>query len=440
MYKKIKWLFLFVLVFFNVFLTVNATEMTYSFPFDETRDISKPFLSQEPKKWLILDADLNTDVDDVCAVRMATTLDDLGVIDLKAICYCVDNSDLEALRGLLVHDGKEDVLIGQGTEDRIEESPYWHILRKYSDKGGLRDTSVRQYRKILEEATTPVDIVTIGYLTNLEALLKSEPDDISDKTGKQLVLEKVGQLYIAGGEYPNGWSNNLAFSNVDRLATKYVIENWGLPIIFSPGNHSGRLVCGKYLQELDVNRLDPVSKSLSAFGTEVGRTAWDPFLVWVAGYGCRDLNQISFTQCSIDIDIESGNNVYTKDNNGLIYAIDLTNPDLNYYNQVLDNHLIYGLTKKYGIENPNKHPIGIENVKSIEIVEEENKELIEKEDKDEDKYKGKDKLSNDCNCNFSQRCDIYKIRQNLQKSYFVDKTINCKIHKYIFCKKYKLLY
>ncbi|MBQ8234471.1 MAG: nucleoside hydrolase, partial [Bacilli bacterium] len=332
----------------------------YNFPFDSRRDITKPFLNQEKGKWLILDTDMNTDVDDVCALRMATTLDDLGVIDLKAVCYCENYSDLEAVRGLLHYDNKDDVIIGQGTEDNVSVSPYWNVLRQYSDNGGERDNAVRQYRKILESATTPVDIVTIGYLTNLEELLKSEPDDISDKTGKQLVLEKVGQLYIAGGEYPTGWSNNLAYSKDAREATKYVIENWGLPIILSPGNHSGKLVCGKYLQELDINRLDPVSKSLSAFGTEIGRTAWDPFLVWVAGYGCRELNQVRLEQCSFDINIESGTNTFVPDSNGKVYAIHLINTDLNYYNQVMDNHLIYGLTKKYGIENPNKHPIGLE--------------------------------------------------------------------------------
>lgn len=423
MFKKLKWIFICAIFLFSSTLTVYAKENTYSFPFNETRDISKPFLNQEPKKWLILDADLNTDVDDVCAVRMGTTLDDLGVIDLKAVCYCVDNSDLDALRGILLHDGKEDVLIGQGTEDRVEESPYWHELRPYSDNGGLRDSSVRQYRRILEKATSPVDIVTIGYLTNLEALLKSGPDDISDKTGKQLVLEKVGQLYIAGGEYPTGWSNNLAFSNADRKATKFVIDNWGLPIIFSPGNHSGRLICGKYLQELDVNRLDPVSKSLSAFGTEVGRTAWDPFLVWVAGYGCRDLNQISFTQCTIDIDVETGNNTYIKDNNGFAYAIDLTNSDLNYYNQVLDNHLIYKLTKKYGIENPNKHPIGIGYVEQVEIVENDENEKTSGSD-NRHKYSAK----NACSRWISQRSEVYDRRRNFRESSFDDRRVWCKVY------------
>ena len=47
------------------------------------------------------------------------------------------------------------------------------------------------------------------------------------------------------------------------------------------------------------------------------------------------------------------------DPNGKDYLVTLSNSDLNYYNQTMDNHLIYMLTKKYGIQNPNKEPIGI---------------------------------------------------------------------------------
>lgn len=335
---------------------VNAS--TYKFPFDETRDLGRPFLNTESGKYLILDVDMNTDVDDVCAVRMATALDDLGVIDLKAVCYCVNNSSMGALRGLLHHDGKDDVLMGQGTENRNDGSPYWGELGKHNDFGGDQAGAVRQYRKVLANADKAVDIVTTGHLTNLEALLKSEPDDVSPLTGKELVMQKVGQLYIAGGDYPEGWSNNLALTTADTIATKYVTQNWGLPIIFSPGNHSGKLTCGKYLQDLDVNKYDPVTCSLYAFGTSTGRAAWDPFLVWVAGYACGEVNQVSLTRCKFGI-TDGGVNWFVEDPNGMAYVLDLIGTDLNYYNQVMDNHLIHMFTKKYGIENPNKHPIGI---------------------------------------------------------------------------------
>ena len=342
--------------------TTKTASAPYTFPFDSARDLSKPFLNNEPGKLFILDVDMNTDVDDVCAVRMATALDDLGVIDLKAVCYCTDYSSYGALRGILHHDMKDDVLMGQGTEDRHEGSPYWNELGKHNDFGGNWEGSVRQYRKVLANATSPVDIVTTGQVTNLEALLESGPDDISPLTGKELVMTKVGQLYITGGDYPDGWSNNLALTNAATIATKYVVQNWGLPIIWSPGNHSGKLTCGKYLQDLDVYRKDPVTRALDAWGVSAGRAAWDPFAVWVGGYACAETNQVSLTQCSFGIQ-DGGANWFKEDPNGDDWVLNLTNTDLNYYNQTLDNHLIHIFSKVYGVENPNKEPIGLEVIR-----------------------------------------------------------------------------
>ena len=339
----------------------NTSDISLNFPFGADRDISQPYLNRSAGKLFILDADLNTDVDDVCAVRMATALDDLGVIDLKGVMYCVDNSSQGALRGILHHDGKDDVLMGQGTEDRHESSPYWNELGKHNDFGGDWGDAVRQYRRILAEATSPVDIVTTGMLTNLEALLKSQPDDISPLTGKELVWSKVGQLYVTGGDHPTGWSNNLALTEAATIATKYVSQNWGLPIIFSPGNYAGHLICGGYLQELDVDRKDPVSRALDAWGVSKGRAAWDPFAVWVAGYGVGEVNQVELRR--VTFGIQDGGANWFVDGEGKDFIIKVTNPDDNYYNQTMDNHLIHIYTKIYGIENPNKEPIGLSVLK-----------------------------------------------------------------------------
>ena len=342
----------------NTLSCLIKEDIAYSFPFSKDVVRTEIFLNTELNKSVILDVDMNTDVDDVCAVRMATTLDDLGIIDLKAVCYCVDNSNISALRGLLHHDGKDDVLIGQGTEQRDDDSPYWDVLRQYDDNNEDLDTAVRQYRKVLSNSDRAVDIVVTGHLTNLEALLKSESDDISSLSGKELILSKVGQLYVVGGENPKGWSNNLALTTEDIIVTQYVSENWELPIVFSPSQTGGQLVCGKYLQDLDVDRLDPVTQCLYAFGTSTGRAAWDPFGVWICGYACGHVNQVNLTKVDFSIS-DTGVNKFISNDDGKDYLVTLSNNDLNYYNQIMDNHLIYMFTKNYGIENPNKEEIGI---------------------------------------------------------------------------------
>ena len=72
---------------------------------------------------MILDVDMCTDVDDVCAVRIATALDDDGTIDLKGVAYSiVGKNNLEALRGFLLYENKPDVLIGKSMANNPDES------------------------------------------------------------------------------------------------------------------------------------------------------------------------------------------------------------------------------------------------------------------------------------------------------------------------------
>ena len=310
----------------------------------ETESKTNVFLTSANNKPVILDVDMSTDVDDVCAIRMATSMDDAGVIDLKGVMFSVTGeNNVQALRGLLVHDGKQDVLIGTCSIQEPDVSPYWNTLAEYNDDGGDIDTAVRQYRKILQNSDELVDIVVTGYATNLEYLLESKADDVSPLDGKTLVKEKVGQLYVVGGSYPDGFSNNFHYSAAAREAIDFINYNWGKPIIFSPGQTGGKLVCGKALQEIDSDRKDIVTKALYDFGTENGRTAWDPFGVWLCAYGCSEINQVTLERCNLSTYPESDTSSFIPNENGNHYVVHLCNPDYNYYNVTMDEWL----TNKY---------------------------------------------------------------------------------------------
>ena len=45
-------------------------------------------------------------------------------------------------------------------------------------------------------------IVSVGFLQNIASLLASSSDNISDKSGYDLVREKVSSVYVMGGYYP----------------------------------------------------------------------------------------------------------------------------------------------------------------------------------------------------------------------------------------------
>jgi pyrimidine-specific ribonucleoside hydrolase len=92
--------------------------------------------------------------------------------------------------------------------------------------------AVTLYRKILaEQEDQSVVVVTVGYLTNLNNLLQSQPDEISSLNGKELVRKKVKKLVCMGGQYPEGREWNFY---QDALSTEFVLKNWPSPITCSP--------------------------------------------------------------------------------------------------------------------------------------------------------------------------------------------------------------
>ena len=231
------------------------------------RNPDELFLNTTPHKKMIVDVDMCTDVDDACALRVATALDDDGIIDLQGVAFSVNGpNNLDALRGFLLYEGKPDVLIGKSAvANPPEESPYWDLMAEYSDGKVNAYEAVKMYRKILVESDTPVDIVTTGYTTNIEYLLKSEPDEYSDLTGLELVKRKCGQLYVVGATYPEGRCNNIWFAPAARTAADYISKaNY---LILEANYDEEMLKMGpypQYLKERIMSRTGHMSNSATA--------------------------------------------------------------------------------------------------------------------------------------------------------------------------------
>ena len=59
------------------------------------------------------------------------------------------------------------------------------------------------YRQILNGAQDDsITVVSIGFFDNLAGLLDSKPDAYSNLTGEELIITKVKDLVIMGGDYP----------------------------------------------------------------------------------------------------------------------------------------------------------------------------------------------------------------------------------------------
>ena len=209
--------------------------------------IAFPVLGAEPVP-IILDADMESDVDDVGALALLHVLADLGEARILAVMVSAANPSSAACANRInTYYGRGDLPIGnvKGEPVTRPSRPGEAVLRdsRYARQiaeafpGALRDGNEAPdatvlYRRILaEQPDRSVVIVTIGYKTNLRNLLASEPDQHSDLGGVDLVRRKVARWVCMGGDFSKRQTEaNLVW---DAPASTYALDHWPTPIVFS---------------------------------------------------------------------------------------------------------------------------------------------------------------------------------------------------------------
>jgi inosine-uridine nucleoside N-ribohydrolase len=201
---------------------------------------------------LIIETDLGNDIDDALAMVLANNLSHEGYCDIIAVSINKDNSYAPIFADIIntfyehpnisigvVKDGftKGDGDFIKQVSIKKEQGSYLYH-RKQNQENYL--DSVLLLRQVLSEAEdNSVVIVSIGLLTNLFKLLKSGPDKFSDKTGRQLIIEKVKFVSMMAGDFrPIVLQNpqkEYAEWNIikDVNSAKYVLENWPGKIVFN---------------------------------------------------------------------------------------------------------------------------------------------------------------------------------------------------------------
>ena len=196
---------------------------------------------------LIIDTDMSTDCDDVGAVCIANELMTKGEADLIAV---VHNTGLDtgvgAVSAINQYYGRPDIPIGayKGEFDSTVRGSYVDdLVKRFPSKvtnASMVPDALQVYRAALAGSpNSSVWISSIGFTTNLEALLKSGPDEASSLTGVQLVAAKVKALAWMGGRYPASSpgtpspEHNFGYHGIGN-STKYTFDNWpgSVPIVF----------------------------------------------------------------------------------------------------------------------------------------------------------------------------------------------------------------
>jgi inosine-uridine nucleoside N-ribohydrolase len=278
---------------------------------------------------IIFDTDLGPDYDDVGALAFLHAMADSGKAEILAT-VASNKHELVApsISVLNYYFGRPDLEIGipKSAGVNLGSNQHWadSIVAKYPHK--VADTSELEdaltvYRKILSsQPDNSVTIVTVGFLTNLNNLLKSHPDNISPLSGKDLVEKKVKLLVSMAGKFPQGSEFNI---HMDSSSSKYVYENWPGEVIFSGFEIGWEIRTGLKLIKSpvvnspvkDVFRISiPLSEE-----DRYGRMSWDETAVLIGVYGTEGFFDTVRGKIIVNpdgsnswIDDEKGKHIYVK--------------------------------------------------------------------------------------------------------------------------------
>lgn len=287
------------------------------------------FLSCSPEKnmneqtKIIFDTDFGPDYDDVGALAFLHSMADSGKIELLATIACNKHElVVPGIDVLNTYFGRPDMPMGapKGNAVNMGSSQHWldTLAAKYPHN--IKSTSeapdaVTVYRKILaSQPDTSVTIVTVGFLTNIADLLKSQPDSTSPLSGKELVEQKVKLLVSMAGKFPSGKEFNI---HMDSTASKYAFENWTPPVIFSGVEIGWEIRTGLRVMKMDVenNPVKDVFRISIPLSEEDknGRMSWDQTAVLIGALGTDGF----FTKVKGKIVVNAdGTNDWADDENG----------------------------------------------------------------------------------------------------------------------------
>jgi inosine-uridine nucleoside N-ribohydrolase len=244
---------------------------------------------------IIFDSDLGPDYDDVGALAFLHAMADSGKAEILAT-IASNKHELVApsIDVINTYFGRPEIPVGAPSTAGVNlgSNQHWadSIVSRYPHK--IKSTSevadaVNVYRKILnEQPDSSVTIVTVGFLTNLNNLLKSQGDNISLLNGKDLVSKKVKKLVSMAGKFPEGREFNVF---MDSVASEYVYTNWPGEIIFTGFEigweiRTGLRIIKSGIKNSPVKDVFSISIPLSE-EDKYGRMSWDETAVLIGIYG-----------------------------------------------------------------------------------------------------------------------------------------------------------
>lgn len=204
---------------------------------------------------VILETDMGNDIDDALAVDLMFKAQDEGLlkvlaignhkksetatdfIDILCTFYGYPRTPIAKSSTPVANNQARDYTITVCGMKNASGAPLYKRSKKPSDI--LEPVSLFR-KKLAKAADHSVVVISLGFGTDLAALMESGPDKYSKLGGKELIAKKVKYLSIMAGSY--GPKIIPEFNVVNDLsAMKKVFEQWPTPIVQNPFELGPRL-------------------------------------------------------------------------------------------------------------------------------------------------------------------------------------------------------
>ena len=288
----------------------------------------------------ILGTDWWTDCDDLAALRILLRAHKKGEIKLLGVGInaCMEYS-APSVDGFINLEGVENIPLGidlQGTDFAGTDYKYQKNLAPFAKKYRKNEdceNAVKLYRRLLSESEGNVEIAEIGFLQVFADLLLSEKDEISDKTGTELVKEKVKKVWVMAGKWDEdgGKEHNFCNNARSRRGAEIFCRMCPVPVTFLGFEIGINIVSGDKLSHDDF-----LYKGFADHGSENGRFSWDPLTALMAVIGDEGKAGYEVVRGKARVDSVSGENFFEENENGL-HCYVKTKYDSEYYSDMINS-------------------------------------------------------------------------------------------------------
>jgi inosine-uridine nucleoside N-ribohydrolase len=289
-------------------------------------------LQTQAQQRIIFDSDFGPDYDDVGAITLLHAFADKG--DATILATIASDAYPNAAASLNIFNTyfkRPNIPVGVVKNNAVNISDWQHwsdtLIKKYPHtitSNNEAQDAITLYRKILsQQPDSSVTIVSVGFLTNLAALIQSHADEYSPLNGTQLISKKVKRLVSMAGSFPGG--DGFTEFNVmkDVAAAKTVFENWPAEVIYSGFEIGSKIKTGLPLTQNNNITNSPVKDVFSiclpmAKEDHEGRMSWDETAVLVAVKGAAPLYNLHAGKMIVHAD---GSNSWDEQATGQFYLV-----------------------------------------------------------------------------------------------------------------------